>query len=169
MTFDKLVYREAVPAEHPASDGTGQGSVLTVDFGGIGELTVRFDFRGEVNWRRITRPVLDVLRAKLDACKFEMWGGDCPASDTPGGGLELFLGEKSVKQVSCHGATPDQWALFQSVLELCGALAENRSRRDAVPPPGECAAAFPHDAALDCTGYVPNSKNSLTNRKHALY
>ena len=120
MRFDKLVYRE--------SAGTAPGSVLTVDFGGIGELTLRTVPRGEVNWRRLTRPVLDVLRAKLEACDFEAWRNDesAPEADGPGWGLELFEGEKTVKQVSGKKAAPEQWAVFQSVLELCGALAENR-------------------------------------------
>ena len=120
MRFDKLVYRE--------SAGTAPGSVLTVDFGGIGELTLRTVPRGEVNWRRLTRPVLDVLRAKLEACDFEAWRNDksAPEADAPGWGLELFEGGKTVKQVSGKKAAPEQWAVFQSVLELCGALAENR-------------------------------------------
>ena len=120
MTFDKLVYRE--------SAGPGTGSVLTVDFGGIGELTVASGIRGEVNWRRITRPVLDVLRAKLDACDFEAWSDDDsgPAPDGSAWDLELFDGGKSVKQVSGGIAVPEQWHVFRSLLELCGALAENR-------------------------------------------
>ena len=120
MRFDKLVYRE--------SAGTAPGSVLTVDFGGIGELTLRTVPRGEVNWRRLTRPVLDVLLAKLEACDFEAWRNDesAPEADGPGWGLELFEGGKTVKQVSGKKAAPEQWAVFQSVLELCGALAENR-------------------------------------------
>ena len=120
MTFDKLVYRE--------SAGPGTGSVLTVDFGGIGELTVESSFRGEVNWRRLTRPVLDVLRLKLDACEFEAWGNDdsAPEKDGTGWGLELFNGGKSVKQVNCGSVLPEQWAAFQSILDLCGALAEYR-------------------------------------------
>ena len=120
MTFDKLVYRE--------SAGSEPGSTLTVDFGGIGELTVRSGIRGEVNWRRLTRPVLDVLRFKLDACDFDAWLDvySAPAADGFGWGLEFFQGGKSVKQVSGRDAVPKQWPVFQSVLELCGALAENR-------------------------------------------
>ena len=120
MRFDKLVYRE--------SAGTAPGSVLTVDFGGIGELTLRTAPCGEVNWRRLTRPVLDVLRAKLEACDFEAWRNDESASeaDGPGWGLELFEGGKPVKQVSGRNAIQEQWPAFQSILELCGALAENR-------------------------------------------
>ena len=126
MTFDKLVYHE--------SAGPDPGSVLTVDFGGIGELTVRSGLRGEVNWRRLTRPVLDVLRLKLDACAFEAWENDNPAPETNGAGwgIELFNGGKSVKQLNGSGVLPEQWAVFQSVLELCGALAENRSKRETV-------------------------------------
>ena len=120
MTFDKLVYHE--------SAGPNPGSVLTVDFGGIGELTVKFGFRGEVNWRRLTRPVLDVLRLKLDDCKFETWQDDdsAPEKNGTGWGLELFNGGKTVKQVNGGSVLPEQWAVFQSILELCGALAENR-------------------------------------------
>ena len=129
MTFDKLVYREAVSGAAP---GAPSGCVLTVDFGGIGELTVKSGIRWEVNWRRITRPVLDVLRAKFDACDFEAWRDDysAPSADGSGWGLELFDGGKSVKQVSGGNAVPEQWPVFQSILELCGALAENRSKRD---------------------------------------
>jgi len=122
MQFDKLVYRE--------SDLQDRGNVLTVDFGGIGELTVKSGLRGEVNWRRLTRPLLDVLKLKLDACDFETWDDDysSPAADGPGWGLELFDGEKSVKQV-CGGSTlPEHWTAFQSLLDLCDALAENRSK-----------------------------------------
>ena len=124
MTFDKLVYHE--------SAGTEPGSVLTVDFGGIGELTVQSALLGEVNWRRLTRPVLDVLRLKLDACKFEAWRDDYSVPAAEGGGwwLELFDGGKPVKQVSGGSAVPEQWPVFQSVLELCGALAENRSKEN---------------------------------------
>ena len=137
MTFDKLVYRETVPGAAAgmqglsASDATDPGSMLTVDFGGIGELTVRSGPCGEVNWRRITRPVLDVLRSKLDACKFEAWRDDysAPAADGPGWGLELFDGEKSVKRIRGGNAVPEQWPAFRSILELCGALAEDRSKR----------------------------------------
>ena len=120
MTFDKLVYRE--------SAGEAPGNVLTVDFGGIGELTVRSGRCGEVNWRRLTRPVLDVLKLKIDACEFEAWSDDDPSPETNGAGwgLELFNGGKSVKQVNSGNVRPDQWAEFQSILELCGALAENR-------------------------------------------
>ena len=120
MTFDKLVYHESAWPD--------PGSVLTVDFGGIGELTVRSGLRGEVNWRRLTRPVLDVLRLKLDACAFEAWRDDDPAPETNGAGwgIEFFNGGKSVKQLNGGGVLPEQWAVFQSVLELCGALAENR-------------------------------------------
>ncbi|MBQ7732333.1 MAG: hypothetical protein IJT68_10905 [Lentisphaeria bacterium] len=144
MTFDKLIFREAVAdagsgvPETPASDGQDpvpcpgrsevfRENVLTVDFGGIGELTVRSG-RGEVNWRRITRPVLDVLRAKLEACGFEAWRDAGPASGPDGAGwrLELFDGEKPVKRVGIHGVTPEQWTVFRSFLELCGALAEDR-------------------------------------------
>ena len=127
MTFDKLVYHE--------SAGPDPGSVLTVDFGGIGELTVKSGLRGEVNWRRLTRPVLDVLRLKLDACEFEAWRDDDPAPDTNGArwGLELFNRGESVKQVNGGSVLPEHWAAFQSILELCGALAENRSK-EAAPP-----------------------------------
>ena len=120
MRFDKLVYRE--------SAGTAPGNVLTVDFGGIGELTVRSGRGGEVNWRRLTRPVLDVLRAKLEACDFEEWPNDDPApgTDVSAWGLELFEGGKPVKQVSGRNAIQEQWPAFQAILELCGALAENR-------------------------------------------
>ena len=123
MTFDKLVYHE--------SAGPDPGSVLTVDFGGIGELTMRSALCGEVNWRRLTRPVLDVLRMKLDACDFESWRDDysAPAADGGGWWLELFDGGRPVKQVSGGSAVPDQWHVFQSILELCGALAENRRQR----------------------------------------
>jgi len=87
---------------------------------------------GEVNWRRLTRPVLDVLRLKLDACKFEAWRDDDPAPETNGAGwgLELFNGGKSVKQVNSGSVLPEQWAAFQSILELCDALAENRSKEN---------------------------------------
>lgn len=120
MIFDKLVYRE--------SNRPDRGNVLTVDFGGIGELTVKSGLRGEVNWRRLTRPVLDVLRAKLDACDFEAWREDysTPVPDDSAWGLVLFDGEKAVKQISGGSAVPEQWSVFQSVLELCGALAEDR-------------------------------------------
>ena len=122
MRFDKLVYRE--------SNRPDRGSVLTVDFGGIGELTVESGFRGEVNWRRLTRPLLDVLRSKLDACDFEAWDDEyTPAQDGFGWGLELFDGGKTVKQISGGNAVPEQWTAFQSILELCDALAENRSKR----------------------------------------
>ena len=128
MTFDKLVYRE--------SGRPDPGRVLTVDFGGIGELTLSSGLRGETNWRRITRPVLDVLRAKLDACDFGAWHDEyaAPAAeDGFGWGLELFKSGKSVKRIS-GGAVPEQWAAFRSVLDLCGALAENRSKRETIPP-----------------------------------
>jgi len=120
MTFDKLVYHE--------SAGPDPGSVLTVDFGGIGELTLRSGLCGEVNWRRLTRPVLDVLRLKLDACEFEAWRDDNPAPETNGAGwgLELFSGGKPVKQLNGGSVLPEQWDVFQSILELCGALAEDR-------------------------------------------
>ena len=120
MTFDKLVYHE--------SAGPDPGSVLTVDFGGIGELTVRSGRRGEVNWRRLTRPVLDVLRLKLDACEFEAWKNDNPAPETNGAGcgIEFFNGGKPVKQLNGGGVLPEQWAVFQSVLELCSSLVEDR-------------------------------------------
>ena len=123
MTFDKLVYHE--------SAGPDPGSVLTVDFGGIGELTVRSGLRGEVNWRRLTRPVLDILRLKLASCDFEEWRDDAPAPEMngTGWGLELFDGGKSVKQVNGGNVPPEQWAQFQSILELCDALAENRRQR----------------------------------------
>ena len=119
MNFDKLVYRE--------SDRMDPGRVLTVDFGGIGELTLRSGRRGEINWRRITRPVLDVLRAKLDACDFGAWRDEyaAPAADGPGWGLELFEDGKSVKRIR-GGAVPEQWPAFRSILDLCSALAENR-------------------------------------------
>ena len=127
MTFDKLVYHE--------SAGPDPGSVLTVDFGGIGELTVKSGFRGEVNWRRLTRPVLDVLRLKLEACKFEAWQDDYSAPEMNGAewGLELFNGGKSVKQINGGSILPENWDIFRSILELCGALAENRSK-EAAPP-----------------------------------
>ena len=123
MTFDRLVYHE--------SNRPAPGCVLTVDFGGIGELTVKSGIRGEVNWRRLTRPVLDVLRAKFDACDFEAWEDEyaSPSSDGSGWGLELFDGGKPVKHVSGGDAVPEQWPAFQSILELCGALAENRRQR----------------------------------------
>ena len=125
MTFDKLVYREAVSVATADAD---PACMLTVDFRGIGELTLKSGIRGEVNWRRITRPVLDVLRAKFDACDFEAWRDDysIPAADGPGWRLELFDDGKTVKQVSGGNAVPEQWPVFQSILELCGALAENR-------------------------------------------
>ncbi|MBR2963811.1 MAG: hypothetical protein IKC53_06365 [Lentisphaeria bacterium] len=140
MTFDKLVYHE--------SAGPDPGSVLTVDFGGIGELTVRSGLRGEVNWRRLTRPVLDVLRLKLDACEFEAWRDDDSAPETNGAGwgIELFNGDKAVKQLNGGSVLPEQWATFQSILELCGALAEDR--RQDLPV---------------------REKSRLTNRKHELY
>ena len=124
MTFDKLVYHE--------SAGPDPGSVLTVDFSGIGELTVRSGLRGEVNWRRLTRPVLDVLRMKLAACDFEAWGNNDPAPEMngPGWELELFNGGKPVKRISGGGILPEQWPAFRSILELCGALAENRSKEN---------------------------------------
>ena len=125
MTFDKLVYHE--------SAGPDPGSVLTVDFGGIGELTVKSGLRGEVNWRRLTRPVLDVLRMKLAACDFETWGNDDPAPDSFDWGLELFNEGTPVKRISGGGILPEQWPAFRSILELCGALAENRSK-EAAPP-----------------------------------
>ena len=81
MNFDKLVYRESGRPE--------QGSVLTVDFGGIGELTVKSAPRGEVNWRRLTNPVLDLLRTKLDACDFEAWRDDYSTSAAEGNGWEI--------------------------------------------------------------------------------
>ncbi len=139
MTFDKLVYHE--------SAGPNPGSVLTVDFGGIGELMVRSGLRGEVNWRRLTRPVLDVLRLKLDACEFEAWRDNDPAPETNGAewGIELFNGGKPVKHVNGGSVLPEQWAVFQSILELCGALAEDRRQ----------------DLLL--------GKSRLTNRKHELY
>lgn len=139
MTFDKLVYHE--------SAGPDPGSVLTVDFGGIGELTVRSGRRGEVNWRRLTRPMLDVLRLKLDACEFEAWRDNDPAPEVNGAGwgLELFSGGKPVKQVNGGSILPEQWAAFQSILELCGTLAEDRRQ----------------DLLL--------GKSRLTNRKHELY
>ncbi len=120
MTFDKLVYHE--------SAGPDPGSVLTVDFGGIGELTVKSGLRGEVNWRRLSRPVLDVLRLKLDACRFEAWRDNDPAPEVNGAGwgLELFSGGKPVKRISGGGGLSEQWPAFRSILELCGALAENR-------------------------------------------
>ena len=123
MNFDKLVYHE--------SAGANPGSVLTVDFGGIGELTVITGPHGEVNWRRITRPVLDILRSKLDACDFEAWREDdfVPATNGARWGLELFDGEKAVKQIRGGSAVPEQWPAFQSLLELCDALAENRRQR----------------------------------------
>ena len=122
MRFDKLVYRE--------STRTDRGNVLTVDFGGIGELTVRSGIRGEVNWRRLTRPLLDVLRAKLDACDFESWRDVDPAQpeDDFGWGLELFDGGKSVKALRGGRAAPEHWTAFRSILELCGELAENRGQ-----------------------------------------
>ena len=120
MTFDKLVYHE--------SAGPDPGNVLTVDFGGIGELTLKTIPHGEVNGRRLTRPVLDVLRAKLEACDFEAWASDNsePGINGSAWGLELFEGGKPVKQVSGRNAIQEQWPAFQSILELCGALAENR-------------------------------------------
>ena len=120
MVFDKLVYRE--------SRRPDRGNVLTVDFGGIGELTVKSGLRGEVNWRRLTRPVADVLRAKLDDCDFGAWKEDysAPVPDDSGWRLELFDGEKAVKQVNGGSAMPEQWSAFLSVLELCGALVEAR-------------------------------------------
>ena len=125
MTFDKLVYRE--------SGRPAPGSVLTVDFGGIGELTVESGPCGEVNWRRLTNPVLDLLRTKLDACKFEAWRDDysAPSPDGFGWGLELFDDGKSVRRISGCNAVPEQWPAFQSILELCSALAENRSKENA--------------------------------------
>ena len=124
MTFDKLVYHE--------SAGPGPGSTLTVDFGGIGELTVRSGLRGEVNWRRLTRPVLDVLRMKLDACEFEAWRDDAPAPGMNGArwGLELFDGGKTVRQINGRNAVPEQWPVFRSILELCDELAENRDKEN---------------------------------------
>ena len=124
MTFDKLVYHE--------SAGPDPGNVLTVDFGGIGELTVKSGCRGEVNWRRLTRPVLDVLRLKLDACKFETWQ-DVYSEPTPesfGWGLELFDGGKTVRQINGRNAVPEQWPVFRSILELCDELAENRDKEN---------------------------------------
>ena len=123
MTFDKLVYHE--------SAGPDPGSVLTVDFGGIGELMVKSGLCGEVNWRRLTRPVLDILKLKLDACDFETWRDDYSTSapDGFGWGLELFDCGKSVKQINGRNAVPEQWHVFRSLLELCGALAENRRQK----------------------------------------
>ena len=120
MRFDKFVYRESVRAD--------RGNVLTVDFGGIGELTVKSGLRGEVNWRRLTRPLLDVLRAKLDACDFDSWRDDDPAlpEDDFGWGLELFDGGKTVKTLRGGSAAPEHRAAFRSILELCDELAENR-------------------------------------------
>ena len=120
MTFDKLVYHEA--------GRPNPGSVLTVDFGGIGELTLKSVPGGEVNWRRLTRPLLEVLRSKLDACDFGTWREDYSASPADGfdWGLELFDGGKPVKRISGGSAVPEQWPAFRSILELCGALAENR-------------------------------------------
>ena len=131
MQFDKLVYRE--------SGCPDRGSVLTVDFGGIGEITAESEARHEVNWRRITRPLLDVLLTKLEACDFEAWRDEysMPDSDGFGWGLELFEDGKSVKRMSGGTAVPEQWPAFQSILELCGALAENRSKREARPMPNK--------------------------------
>ena len=85
-----------------------------------------------MNWRRITRPVQDILRAKLDACDFEAWKEDysAPATDGPGWGLELFSGGKPVKQIIGSSSMPEQWPVFQSLLDLCAALAENRNREN---------------------------------------
>ena len=123
MTFDKLVYRE--------SGRIAPGRVLTVDVGGIGELTLKSGFSGEINWRRITRPVLDVLRTKLDACDFGSWHDEyaAPAADGFGWGLELFEEGKSVKRIR-GGVVPEQWPAFRLILDLCGALAENRSKEN---------------------------------------
>jgi len=122
MQFDKLVYRE--------SGCSDRASVLTVDFGGIGEITAESGARREVNWRRLTRPLLDVLLMKLEACDFEAWRDEysMPDPDGFGWGLELFEDGKSVKRMSGGRAVPEQWPAFQSILELCGALAENRSK-----------------------------------------
>ena len=124
MTFDKLVYHEAC---RPAP-----GSVLTVDFGGIGELTLKSVPGGEVNWRRLTRPLLDVLQSKLDACDFGTWRDEYSASaaDSFHWGLELFDGGKPVRRISGGSTLPEQWPAFRSILELCGALAENRNNRN---------------------------------------
>ncbi len=131
MTFDKLVYRETVSSTQPIPNETPPGNVLTVDFGGIGELTLKSGFSGEVNWRRITRHVLNVLRSMLDACDFEAWRDDYTASatDKSDWGLELFDGGKPVKRIRGGDAVPEQWPAFRSILELCGALAEDRSKR----------------------------------------
>ena len=124
MTFDKFIYRE--------SGYPGQGVRLAVDFA-VGEITVWTAGDGEVMWRRLAGPCLAVLRTKTAACAFDAWhdGSPAPDGDGPGWSLEFCFGGKTLRRVS-GGAMPARWQEFQSVLDLCGALAENRSKRKQV-------------------------------------
>lgn len=183
MKFDRLVYRETASgaaAGQPDSSapcGAEPENVLTVDFGGIGELTLKSGPRGDVNWRRITHPVLDVLRSKLDACEFDAWRDDysAPSKNDHGWGLELFDGETSVKRIAGGGDVPERWPVFLSLLELCGALAENR-RQSLLHQCADDARAHvsPRDGARHGAASVedlsPKARDArLTNRKQALY
>ena len=117
MNYDKLIFTETAST----------GIVLTVDFSGIGELTVESESAGEVTWRRLTAPVKDVLQAKLVAAGFDSWQSEdlSPAC----WGLELFRNGKLAKHICGCSAVPE---ILRSILELCIALAENRSNHKLV-------------------------------------
>ena len=40
------------------------------------------------------------------------------------------LADETLEGISGGSAVPEQWPAFQAILELCGALAENRSKRE---------------------------------------
>lgn len=114
MKYDKLVFTES----------GRPGFVLTIDFGGIGELTVKSSSSGEVNWRRLTAPVKDILNAKISACGFESWSSE--ATIVPCWGVDFFGKDgKLAKRISGCMTVPDQ---IRSLLEFCVSLAENRSK-----------------------------------------
>lgn len=119
MNYDKLIYRKT----------TQPGIVLTVDFGGIGELTVASESAGEVTWRRLTTPVRDVLQAKLAACGFDSWQSEDALPVC--WGLELFHNGQLAKRICGCNAVPE---MIRSLLEFCTALAENRSKRRIAQP-----------------------------------
>ena len=122
MKYDRLVFRET---------GRSPGWILTIDFG-IGELTAKSAVSGEVRWRRLTNPLKDVLRMKLDACGFDAWDDACAGA--PKGSpawLVRFSDGESFRMVSACDAALAGMPAFASVMDLCLSLAEMRSKGEA--------------------------------------
>jgi len=134
MNYTRLVCREY--------DRFGPGWTLTIDFG-IGEVMARSSVSGEVRWRRLTNPLKDVLRSKLEACGFEAWDGYAvsPAdmdrrpdvrekTDGHAWGVFFYADGESVGMVSACDAVLSKRPAFASLMDLCLSLAEDRSKRE---------------------------------------